>query len=68
MSAFRLAFVCVLPLMAAACAGPSPQSVQLAQERHSCASLGLDPASDAFSSCVGNLDATMFEANNATAR
>ncbi len=53
-----------LVLMTAACASPSANTVQLAQERHSCAELGLDPGSQAFGQCVGNLDATMFEANN----
>jgi hypothetical protein len=51
-----------------ACAGPSANTVQLAQERHSCAELGLDPGSEAFAQCVGNLDATMFEASNSAMR
>jgi hypothetical protein len=52
----------------AACAGPSAGTVQLAQERRSCAEMGIDPGSDAFGQCVANLDATMFEANNTAAR
>jgi hypothetical protein len=55
-------------LALAACAGPSNSQVQLAQEQHSCAALGIDPGSQAFGQCVGNLDASMFEANNAAAR
>jgi len=57
-----------LVLLAAACASPGQHAVQLAQERHSCAELGIDPGSEAFASCVGNLDATMFEASNTAAR
>jgi hypothetical protein len=55
-------------VMLTACAGPSPNTVQLAQERHTCAEMGIDPGSPAFGQCVGNLDATMFEANNTAAR
>ena len=57
-----------LLLLTAACAAPGQHAVQLAQERHSCAELGIDPGSEAFDSCVGNLDATMFEANNTAMR
>ena len=45
---------------AAACAS-NQGAVQVAQERRACAELGIDPGSQDFSSCVGNLDATMFE-------
>ena len=58
----------MLLLMTAACAAPGQHEVQLAQERHSCAELGIDPGSDAFGICVANLDATMFEANNTAMR
>jgi hypothetical protein len=58
----------ILLLLAAACSGPTQSQVQLAQERHACAELGIDPGSDGFSSCVGNLDATMFEASNPVMR
>jgi hypothetical protein len=62
----------IIPLgglaLLAACAGPSANTVQLAQERHSCAELGIDPGSEAFGQCVANLDMTMFEANNTAAR
>ena len=51
-----------------ACAGPSANTVRLAQERHSCAELGIDPGNDTFGQCVANLDATMFEAYNTGAR
>jgi hypothetical protein len=51
-----------------ACASQSPNSIQLAQERHSCAEMGIDPGSEAFGQCVANLDMTMFEANNTAAR
>jgi hypothetical protein len=57
-----------LVALTAACTGPSANTVQFAQERHSCAEMGLDPGSDAFGQCVANLDMTMFEANNAAAR
>jgi hypothetical protein len=57
-----------LLMLSAACASPSAGTVQLAQERHSCAELGIDPGSDGFGQCVANLDATMFEANNTAAR
>jgi hypothetical protein len=36
---------------------------QLAQERRACASLGIDPGTAAFQSCVGNLDQTMTDVN-----
>jgi hypothetical protein len=68
MNAIRLAAVCSLFLGLAACAGPTNSQVQLAQEQHSCADLGLVPGSQAFRQCVGNLDANMFEANNTAAR
>ena len=55
-------------VMLTACAGPSANTVQLAQERHTCAEMGIDPGSQAFGQCVGNLDASMFEANNTAAR
>jgi hypothetical protein len=62
----------ILPMaglvMLTACAGPSANTVQLAQERHTCAEMGIDPGSQAFGQCVGNLDTTMFEANNTAAR
>ncbi len=57
-----------LVMLTAACAGPSANTVQLAQEQHSCAALGIDPGTQAFGQCVGNLDASMFEANNTAAR
>jgi hypothetical protein len=68
MSTIRLVAVSSLFLGLAACAGPSNGQVQFAQEQHSCAALGLAPGSQAFGQCVGNLDASMFEANNAAAR
>jgi hypothetical protein len=52
----------------AACASPGQHAVQLAQEKQACAELGIDPGSESFSTCVGNLDATMFEASNTMAR
>jgi len=62
----------ILPMaglvMLAACAGPSNNTVQLAQERHTCAEMGIDPGSDAFGQCVANLDMSMFETHNSAAR
>jgi hypothetical protein len=62
----------VLPMaglaMLAACAGPSANTVQLAQEQHTCAQMGIDPGSQAFGQCVGNLDATMFETHYSAGR
>jgi len=63
----RIIPACGLLLLTAACA-VSGQEGQIARERHSCAELGIDPGSAAFGTCVANLDATMFEANNAAAR
>ena len=64
--------VLILPMaglvMLAACAGPSNGALQLAQERRTCAQIGIDPGSDAFGQCVANLDMSMFEANNSAAR
>ena len=68
MNSLRILPLAAILLCAAACASGQGQ-VQLAQqERRSCAELGLDPGSAAFGSCVGNLDATMFEQNNAAVR
>jgi hypothetical protein len=65
-------FALILPMaglvMLAACAGPSANQVQLAQEQHTCAQMGIDPGSQAFGQCVGNLDATMFETHYSAAR
>ena len=62
----------ILPMaglvMLAACAGPTNSQVQLAQEQRTCAQMGIDPGSQAFGQCVGNLDATMFETHNSAAR
>lgn len=68
MNLSRIIPMSALLLLGAACASPGQQAIQLAQERHSCAELGIDPGSEAFGQCVGNLDATMFEANNPAAR
>jgi hypothetical protein len=57
-----------LLMLTAACASPDANTVQLAQERQSCAELSIDPGSQAFGQCVGNLDATMFEANDTAAQ
>jgi hypothetical protein len=57
-----------LLMLTAACASPSANTVQLAQERHSCAELGIAPGSGAFGQCVANLDATMFDAEDTAAR
>lgn len=54
--------------MLTACSGPSNSAVQLAQERRTCAQIGIDPGSEAFGQCVANLDMSMFEANNSAAR
>jgi len=68
MNTIHIAAASAVFLGLAACAGPTNSQVQLAQEQHSCAALGIDPGSQAFSQCVGNLDASMFEANNTAAR
>jgi hypothetical protein len=59
----RLIPICGLLLLTGACA-VSGQEGQIARERHSCAELGIDPGSAEFGTCVANLDASMFEANN----
>jgi hypothetical protein len=59
----RIIPISALLLLAAACATPG-QNFQIAQERHSCAELGIDPGSPDFASCVSNLDASIAEANN----
>lgn len=62
----------ILPMaglvMLTACAGPTNSQVQLAQEQHTCAQMGIDPGSEAFGQCVGNLDATMFETHYSAGR
>jgi hypothetical protein len=55
-------------IAAAACASPSPSVVQMDRERAVCARMGFEPGSRAFAQCVGNLDASIFEANNTAAR
>ena len=68
MRSLRIVPFMVVLLCAAACA-PGRGQVQLAQqERRSCAELGIDTGSPAFDSCVGNLDATMFEQRDVAAR
>ena len=67
MNLLKILGVSMILASAAACA-PNNSAVQLAQERHACAELGIDPGSSDFSSCVGNLDATMFEQNNPAMR
>jgi hypothetical protein len=58
-----------LLMLTAACASPSANTAQLAQERHSCAEMGIAPGSQgAYSQCVASLDATMFETNDVAAR
>lgn len=66
----KLAFIVPMAglILLAACAGPSNSTVQLTNERHTCAQMGIDPGSDAFGQCVANLDMSMFEANNTAAR
>jgi hypothetical protein len=64
----RIIPLAALVMLVGACASPNQQVALNAQERHSCAELGIDPGSDAFAGCVANLDASMFEANNAAAR
>jgi hypothetical protein len=50
-------------------AGPyshaSPSEIRY-RERLACASLGLDPDTQAYASCVANLDSAMFEADHPT--
>lgn len=55
-------------MLTAACASPDTNTVKLAQERQSCAEIGIDPGSDAFGQCAANLDMTMFDANNTAPR
>ena len=57
-----------LALLLAACAGPSPNTVQLAEERHTCAAMGNNPGSQAIGQCVGDLDATRFEEHDTAGR
>jgi hypothetical protein len=68
MTFLRLIPLASLALLAAACASPSRSSVQLAQEQNACAEVGIAPGSGAFRRCVGDLDATMFQADDAAAR
>ncbi len=60
----RAILLCAVAASIAACA-QSPNSInQTAQERSACAELGLDPGSEAFGGCVGNLDATITAYNS----
>ncbi len=67
MNLLKIAPLGVLVLLGA-CASPGQGQIQLAQERQACADIGVAPGSGAFSTCVGNLDATMFRADDAAAR
>lgn len=67
-SATRVLLALGVLLAVAACAAPGNHAVQFAQEQHACAELGLAPGTTAFTSCVSNLDATMFELDNTAAR
>jgi len=58
----------LLAVLASACASSGNNEMQTAQERRACADIGLDPGSAIFASCVGNLDASMFEANTSAYR
>ena len=69
MTFLRLVPLASVALLSAACAAPTQHAVQLAQEQKACAEMGIAPGSGgAFSTCVGNLDATMFQASDAAAR
>jgi hypothetical protein len=57
-----------LLMLTAACASPDANTIQLAQERQSCAKIGIDPGSDAYGQCVANLDMAMFDANDVAAQ
>ena len=57
-----------LVVLTTACASQSANTVQLAQERQTCAQMGIAPGSGSFGQCVANLDMTMFDANNTAAR
>jgi len=45
----------------AACTTPGENARQMAREDQACAELGLAPGSSGFASCVGNLDATIYQ-------
>lgn len=63
-----LPFLIVPVLLISACASPMAATDSQANERLACASLGIDPGSAQFSSCVANLAQTEFDANNVGAR
>jgi hypothetical protein len=54
-------------IIPAACT-PAPHQLEMAQERHACAELGIDPDTRDFSNCVDGLDASLFRTENAAAR
>jgi hypothetical protein len=62
MSIMRFIILPATAVLIASCAGASNNEIQMAQERSACAQLGIDPGSQGFAQCVGNLDASMFEA------
>jgi len=68
MKIVRILFATLLTCTVAACASPSPQREQFAKEQTACARLGIDPGTPAFSQCVANLDATMFDLSAVAAR
>ena len=54
--------MCVLSIQQSLTAGTGTQTAARESEAHACAEAGIPPGSGGFDQCVGNLDASMFEA------
>jgi hypothetical protein len=63
MNTIRLMTLIAATLSVAACASPGQYAEQLTQERRACAAAGFDPGDSQFDQCVGNLGASIAEAD-----
>ncbi len=61
MTIFRGFALGALVLAMAGCASPQKYAMQWNAERHACASVGLDPATDQFAQCVADLDSNVTQ-------
>jgi hypothetical protein len=62
MKTVRLSAMAAMAILTSACASVGWPERQFAQEQRACAELSLTPGTAEFNQCVGNLDASMFEA------
>ena len=61
----RIILICSFTALLAACGTQSPTQTASAQERLACANVGIDPGSLAFGQCVGDLDHSLRDDDDA---